>query len=177
MSTRLPSGIPEIHLGSWERLSEYVVKTGRTVEKRLGWGQEGLVFSTTAKTALKSYIHPELYANERNVYLRLQEREMNSAGNFAVPMLVGFDDSLRVLEMSVVSPPFILDFAGAYLDRKPPFDDEQWEEWEELKIEQFEDHWPEVRLAMSTFKRHGIYLNDVKPGNVTFPDTGPAPGD
>jgi hypothetical protein len=44
------------------------------------------------------------------------------------------------------------------------------QEWEEQKIEQFEDRWPIVRSALSSFKGHGIYLNDVKPGNVTFDD-------
>jgi hypothetical protein len=72
--------------------------------------------------------------------------------------------------MTIVSPPFILDFAGAYLDKRPPFDDEQLQEWEEQKMEQFEDRWPIVRSALSFFKGHGIYLNDVKPGNVTFGD-------
>ena len=95
---------------------------------------------------------------------------MRSADQFRIPHIVGYNDDLRVVEMSIVSPPFILDFAGAYLDKRPPFDEEQWAEWEKDKIEQFEDRWPEVRRAMSFFRRHGIYLNDIKPGNVEFGD-------
>ncbi len=95
---------------------------------------------------------------------------MEAADRFAVPVIRAFNDRLLVVEMSIVSPPFILDFAGAYLDKRPPFDEEQWAEWEKEKIEQFEHRWPEVRQAMAYFRRHGIYLNDIKPGNVEFGD-------
>jgi hypothetical protein len=140
------------------------------VNEQLGWGWEGLVYSTKLKTAIKAYLHAHLYENERNVYLRLSEHGVKMANGFVVPRLVSYSDRLMVVEMSVVSPPFILDFAGAYLDKKPPFDAEQLEAWEEEKFEQFEDRWPEVRSAIASFKQHGIYLNDVKPGNVTFAD-------
>jgi hypothetical protein len=70
--------------------------------------------------------------------------------------------------MSIVSPPFILDFAGAYLDKRPPFDAEQLAEWDRDKMEQFEGRWREVRSALAHLQGCGIYLNDVKPGNVEF---------
>jgi hypothetical protein len=89
---------------------------------------------------------------------------------FRIPELLKYSDQLLIVEMTIVSRPFILDFAGAYLDKKPSYDAEQWEEWEREKIEQFEDRWPEVRQAMAYFRRHGIYLNDIKPGNVEFAD-------
>jgi hypothetical protein len=38
---------------------------------------------------------------------------------FAVPQLIHHDDRLWVVEMGIVSPPFVLDFAGAYLDLRP----------------------------------------------------------
>jgi hypothetical protein len=95
---------------------------------------------------------------------------VNSVSGFKVPRLVIYDDKLWIVEMTVVSPPFILDFAGAYLDKKPPFAEEQWQQWEEEKAEIFEEKWPQVKSAMSRFRRYGIYLNDVKHGNVMFCD-------
>jgi len=34
-----------------------------------------------------------------------------------IPKLIGYDDDLLTIEMTIVSPPFCLDSAGAYLDR------------------------------------------------------------
>jgi hypothetical protein len=50
------------------------------------------------------------------------------------------------------------------------FDAEKWQEWEEEKRDQFGKRWPEVRSAFYHLQAIGIHLNDVKPGNVSFPD-------
>ena len=42
-----------------------------------------------------------------------------------------------VIEMTVVTPPFLLDFAGAYLDWPPEFSSEATEYWLHEKQEQF----------------------------------------
>jgi hypothetical protein len=170
MNIQRPADLPEIHSDSWDRLSKFLVKTGISLERPLGWGYEGLVYATAGKTAIKAYRHAELYENERNVYFRLRDCGVKSVQNFSVPTLIAWDDELLILQMSIASPPFILDFAGAYLDKKPPFSEEQLEEWEQEKKEQFEDRWPQVRSAVASFRSYGIYLNDVKPGNVTFAD-------
>ena len=172
MNSQSPQNAPAFHSDSWDRLSAYAAQSGRILEKKLGWGWDGIVYSTTSKTALKAYGKRLLYETEKNVYLRLQHEGIVSVGGFAVPELMGFDDHLLVIEMTIVSPPYILDFAGAYLDRKPPFDEEQWAEWEAEKIEQFgEDRWDEVSSALSCLRGYGIYLSDVKPGNVSFRDS------
>ena len=80
------------------------------------------------------------------------------------------DDELFVLEMEIVSPPFVLDFAAAYLDRPPDFPAELMNEWELEKQEQFEERWPIVKDLIYSFRQYGIYLSDVKPGNITFGD-------
>ena len=135
----------------------------------MGYGAEGLVFSTK-DTAIKAYLHAELFEKEKNVYFRLSDREIKSVEGFEVPRFVAHSDELMIVEMSIVSPPYILDFAGAYLDRKPPFSDEELEDCEQEKIEQFGDRWPEVCSALATLRGQGIYLSDVKPGNITFAD-------
>jgi len=73
--------------------------------------------------------------------------------------------------MGIVSPPFVLDFAGAYLDARPNYPDEVMLEWRAEKREQFGTHrWSVVQSIMASLARYGIYLADVKPGNITFVD-------
>src|SRR4051812_11316294 len=50
---------------------------------------------------------------------------------FAVPKLISWDDDLLIVEIQVVSPPFILDFGKAYLDHPPDFDEQTMAEDEE----------------------------------------------
>lgn len=87
---------------------------------------------------------------------------------FNVPRLLRADDELFVIEMTIVSPPFVLDFAGAYLDTPPVFPAEVLEAWREEKFEQFGDRWPTVLRVIAAFRKWGIYLADVKPGNIEF---------
>lgn len=78
--------------------------------------------------------------------------------------------------MEIVSPPFLLDFAGAYLDQRPDCPDDVLEEWMEDKRQQFGDErWDVVQSIMAAFRGFGIYLADVKPGNITFADRSPSP--
>ena len=90
---------------------------------------------------------------------------------FDVPQLLGSDDELWIVEMTIVSPPFALDFAGAYLDQKPDFPPEVMADWRAEKAEQFgEPHWSRVQALMWAFSKLGVYLADVKPGNIVFGD-------
>lgn len=84
-----------------------------------------------------------------------------------MPGLIDFSDELRVVEMEIVQAPYVVDFAGAYLDRPPPFSDDELAEWEAERIELFGDDWDRVKLVMAAFRSIKVYLNDVKPGNVT----------
>lgn len=124
------------------------------------------MLGTSHRTAIKSLVHPILYRQERDVYLRLQELNLSNLRGFEIPRLVDLDDTLQVIEMTIVSPPFVLDFAGAKLDRKPQFEPEIMEEWRREKAEQFEDDWQEVQRLIWAFERFGVYLSDVHPGNV-----------
>ena len=75
-----------------------------------------------------------------------------------------------IIEMTIVSPPFVLDFADAYLDQPPTFSDEVLEEWREEKKEQFGPRWPEVQRVLRSLEAIGIFMTDVKPGNVESVD-------
>jgi hypothetical protein len=82
----------------------------------------GIVFAARHQTkggrfALKAHERAQEYARERDVYLRLQDRGVTRIGRCSVPELIAFDDELWVIAMTLVAQPFVLDFAGAYLDR------------------------------------------------------------
>jgi hypothetical protein len=77
--------------------------------------------------------HERLFQRERDVYQRLQERHVVRVLGFDVPQLIRFDNDLWVVEMTIVSPPFVLDFAGAYLDQKPDYPPDVLAEWMEEK--------------------------------------------
>jgi hypothetical protein len=85
-----------------------------------------------------------------------------------VPQLVGSDDALRLIEMTIVKAPFVLDFAGAHLDARPEFSEEIWADWEADKREKFEDRWSQVQRVLDAFEELGVYLLDVSPSNIVF---------
>jgi hypothetical protein len=72
--------------------------------------------------------------------------------------------------MTIVDRPFVLDFAAVYLEKRPEFPPEIWAEWEAEKREQFEDRWPIVLEILNAFEEIGMYLTDVSPANISFPN-------
>jgi hypothetical protein len=97
--------------------------------ERLGFGVHGIIFVAEdkcggGKTAIKAHREEEPYFREFSVYMRLQQAGITEILGLNVPQLIGADDALRVIEMSIVARPFVLDFAGAYLDAPPTFSDE-----------------------------------------------------
>jgi hypothetical protein len=152
------------------RARNYADLAGRQIDRELGFGYDGIVFSTSCQSAIKALRFEPLYQRERDVYRRLQDHDITHILEFKVPKLWQCDDDFWVIEMEIVSPPFVLDFAGAYLDTPPDFPDEVMEAWRAEKKEQFGDRWPAVQAIMREFRKLGIYLADVKPGNIMFRD-------
>ena len=156
----------------WERANQYAAEQGRTLIGQLGYGYDGSVFATERQSAIKVLRFERLYQRERDVYLRLRSEAIIDIAGFSVPQLIHHDDRLWVVEMGIVAPPFVLDFAGAYLDRRPDYPDDVMEEWQQEKLEQFgTERWDVVQLVMAHFARMGIYLADVKPGNIMFSES------
>ena len=69
-----------------------------------------------------------------------------------MPQLIHHNEELLAVEMTIVKRPFILDFAAAYLDKRPEFPAEVWADWEAEKREQFEERWPRVEQILSAFE-------------------------
>ena len=165
------SVIPEII----ERAEAYCRRNGLKIVKQLGFGVHGSVFVAEnqldgRQTAVKAHERERFYLRERNVYLRLQEHEVTYVRGAAVPELLGHDDELWVIEMTIVGQPFVLDFAGAYLDRPGDYSEEVWEHWRNEKMEQFGSRWPEAEAIIWALEDYGIFMADVNPGNISFGD-------
>jgi hypothetical protein len=84
------------------------------------------------------------------------------------PQLIGYDDSLHAVEMTIVKPPFLLDFGKAYLDEPAPNygDAEVMQDWRDKNLEDWEDLWPAVRKAFYALQKYGIYHYDLNRKNV-----------
>lgn len=158
-----------------QRLTRYAAEHGLTIGDRLGFGVHGSVYEAErqegfGRSAIKGFDREDAYLRERDVYLRLQSLKIVRLCDCNVPQLLAFDDSLWVVEMTIVKKPYVLDFAGAYLDHKPDFSAETLEEWRTAKAEQFGDQWPKVETILWALERHGIFLIDVNPNNIAFDD-------
>jgi hypothetical protein len=159
------------------RAREYTQRHGLLLGNELGAGVHGIVFATESqpkkgrpplRSAIKIHQRAADYGRERDAYLRLKEHGVTTIRGCHVPRLLRFDDWLLVLEMTVVGRPFVLDFAGAFLDRAPDFSEEVLADWRAEKEEQFGERWPEVQAILGVLESHGVFLIDVNPGNISF---------
>lgn len=143
--------------------------------ERLGFGIHGIIYvaegkSAGGKTAIKAHREAGPFRRELSVYLRLQAAQVSEILGLNVPQLICFDEILHVIEMSIVTRPFVLDFAGAYLDAPPAFPDEIWTDWEAQKREQFDARWPKVQTVLAALAELDIHMVDVSPSNIAFLD-------
>jgi hypothetical protein len=157
-----------------ERIHAFAQNHGLVVGRRLGFGHHGSVFEAGDQekkglSALKGFEAASPYLRERDVYLRLQSHAVAEIRGCNVPRLLAHDDQLLVIQMSIVERPFVLDFAGAYLDKPPDFSQEVLADWHAEKVEQFAERWPEVQLILAVLEGLGIHMVDVHPGNISFP--------
>ena len=88
-------------------------------------------------------------------------------------MLESSDDDLQIIEMTIVQPPYLLDFGKVYLDAPPPY----WSD-AQFQTNRHEDgrenfgieKWKTVLRAMSELIGMGIYDVDPRPANFCFGD-------
>ena len=73
------------------------------------------------QVAVKFHNREVAYNRELSVFLRLRDLGVVNVCGHRVPLLIDYDDELLAIEMTIVSPPFCLDFGGAYLDRPPDY--------------------------------------------------------
>jgi hypothetical protein len=143
------------------------------LSRLLGSGIHGTVLAAMCNGqpgiwAIKAFDRHAAYLRERDIYLRLQECSVREIEGHNVPQLVRFDDDFWTLEMSIVTPPFVLDFAGAYLDRRHDFSPEVIADWRADKEEQFGQGWEHVERILWSLERFGIFLVDIHLSNIAF---------
>jgi len=74
--------------------------------------------------------------------------------------------------MTMVEPPFILDFAQSTLDEPRDFPEGHIEEWWERVADDFGERFDVVQALFYELQyRYGIYYYDLAPRNVNFGDT------
>lgn len=139
----------------------------------LGDGVDGNVWSVRSKGkripwAMKMQRRTDDYERERDCYARLAEHGINKIAGFNIPVCRRTDDVWKVIEMSIVTPPFIVDFAGAYLDECPNFSEEVWQERFSTWEENYGEQWPPVHTALCALKRIGIHYLDVHHHNISM---------
>jgi hypothetical protein len=165
--------LPQPHLLA--RAQAYAARHQLELREQLGRGVHGIVLVAQSqvkrgRSAVKIHEHADAYHRERDVYLRLQEHNVKTLRGCRVPKLLDFDDELWVIRMTVVKRPFVLDFAGAFLDRPPDFGEDVVADWHAEKQVQFGPRWPEVQAILGVLEGYGIFLVDVNPGNISFGD-------
>ena len=159
--------IPEILKAASARLDQFLLMRGLGRGDQLGYGKDGIVCRTSdSSSAVKSFVFQEHFERELNAYLRLQERDVRKVGIFSVPRLRFHDSRILIIEMDIVSPPFIVDFADSRIDRRFSIPEETYDDWEEM----FGKHWPDVDEALSILRGHGIHLSDLSHKNVNCGD-------
>ena len=127
-----------------------------------------MVFLSDRNSAIKVHSRKEGYTRERDVYRRLEDRDIRSIQGLTIPRIMSWDDALLVFEMSVVHVPCILDFGGAYLDDEPAHMNRD-EHWLEAKAEEFGENWERAQSIIRELEfRAGLWLSDVNTGNIRF---------
>lgn len=107
---------------------------------------------------------------ELGCYRRLSEHDVKSVCGLAVPRLLGSDDESMVVEIEIVSPPCLIDFGKAYLDRQPDHSEEQMEYHREVQQELWGERYEDVQAILWKLEQIGIYYRDANPRNIMFAD-------
>jgi hypothetical protein len=149
----------------------YAQRNGRQLLSKVGLGRgtDGSVWRSTKPSAIKAIWERKNYEDEIECYRRLQAANVHNLCDFAVPRLFGFDNELKVIEMSIVQAPYLLDFGKVYLDRPPTdvYDQRQLAAAEAEAKALFGATWPDVSALLFTLRdRFGIWYVDPKPANI-----------
>lgn len=153
----------------------YALRQNLSLAEPLGFGIHGAIFvaedkSIVGKFAIKVHRSAEPYQREREIYERLKEAKVREVEGFHVPQAIRFDDELHVIQMTIVTRPFVLDFAGAYLYEPPEFPEEVRAQTEADLRDRFEDRWPKVQEVLAALRSLDIHMVDISPNNIAFLD-------
>src|SRR5690349_16330026 len=73
-----------------------------------------------------------------------------------------------IVEMTIVNPPFLIDFGKCYLDQRPPYDESQ-QRIELAKLRRvFKSNFSRLQGILWKLQQIGIYYVDARPANIRF---------
>ena len=159
-----------------ERIQRYAQRFDVTVGSTLGSGHHGSVFvarsnSNKARFAVKFCRDEPPYVRECRAYRILKERGVFDIEGFSIPQFLGSDEEFLAIQMTIVEPPFLLDFGSAYSRQSlPEFSEGIWAEWREQKQQEFEERWPLVENALMVLRSFDIFMLDIHARNIVFRD-------
>lgn len=163
-----------VHEELAKRAETYVQSRSLTLDLQypLGSGIDGCVWRTSRPSALKLCERYKNFEDEGECYGRFRAAGVGRLQGFAVPELIDLDKALMAIEMTLVQPPFLLDFGKVYLDMPPPYwtDAEIMANWHADGRENFGGKWAAVLSLIRALESYGIWYIDPKPGNVMFGD-------
>lgn len=128
------------------------------------WGLDAYLWRTNTETIVKVHWYHDRFQKELATYQRLVERKIARLKGFEFPQLVDYDEELHILELSIVSPPYILDFVEVGIGKRPPNFDLDRIETQQSK--QFGKDWPDVKRLLEALMQIGIYYDDVHNKNI-----------
>lgn len=139
------------------------------LKQQLGAGTDGDVWATSRNSAIKVFRRHGTYLTELRCYQRLGSKQITDVDGLAVPELLNHAADLWIIEMTVVHPPFLLDFGKAYIDEPSPYTPEQLAEWRQSWIHFFpRSDLPRVHKVLRSLLAYGIEYVDPKPSNIRF---------
>jgi hypothetical protein len=155
-----------------ETRREYEQRYGVRFVDQLGDGKDGYVLKTSEGQAVKFFFDSAVYFREVRAYEILATLNIDQINGFQAPRLIRRDDELRAIEMTIVQPPFILDFASAYTQQEYAhlgFTQEVLDEREGHWSEVFAANWPAAAALRDEFTRlSGLVLLDLSLNNIRF---------
>lgn len=133
----------------------------------LGGGMSGYVFMSPIDRlqAIKVHRDKEKYAIEVEAYHRLMSAEVTKLHGLTIPRLIDARPDLLIITMEIVSPPFLLDFAGVQFV-EPDFNDEVLADWQQRIVDMFGVHAEIANAVYTSLAELDIYYLDFRPSNL-----------
>ena len=119
------------------------------VIRKLGSGQEGYVWETTNKSAVKVFEREQHFNTELKCYQILQFHGVNEIEGFQIPELVSYSEEQLLIELTIVSAPYLLDF-GKCRFSPPDYPSDAVEHYEKRCQDDFGMHWTRASAMHST---------------------------
>jgi len=153
------------------KAQSYTKNNGHRIlrKARLGGGTDGEVWRSTRPSAVKVVLNAKNYQDELESYKRLKAANIHRLCGFDIPRLFGWDDALQVIDMSIVQPPYLLDFGKVYFDGPPTdvYDRNRIKLGQAEAKANFGSNWPAVSQVLYALQEKvGIWYVDPKPANI-----------